>query len=56
MQAGVHKASVLCPHLLILVLRYITEEFKTDCPQELLYAGDLVLLADFMKELRNSKY
>ncbi len=50
-QVGVHQGSVLSPLLFIIVLQAITEEFKTGCPWELLYADDLVLIAETDKEL-----
>ncbi|MCP3657197.1 MAG: hypothetical protein GY766_20280 [Herbaspirillum sp.] len=50
-QVGVHQGSVLSPLLFIIVLQAITEEFKTGCPWELLYADDLVLIAETHKEL-----
>ncbi|WP_347046853.1 RNA-directed DNA polymerase, partial [Escherichia coli] len=37
-KVGVHQGSVLSPLLFIIVLQAITEEFKTGCPWELLYA------------------
>ncbi|CAI9715052.1 Hypothetical predicted protein [Octopus vulgaris] len=43
-EVGVHQGSVLSPLLFIIVLQAITEEFKTGCPWELLYADDLALI------------
>ena len=51
MQAGVHQGSVLSPLLSIIVLEALSREFRTSCPRELLYADDLVLIADTMDEL-----
>ena len=50
-QAGVHQGSVLSPLLSIIVLEALSREFRTSCPWELLYADDLVLIADTMDEL-----
>ncbi|XP_057298413.1 uncharacterized protein LOC130629284 [Hydractinia symbiolongicarpus] len=48
---GVHQGSVLSPLLFILVLEALSMEFRTGCPWELLYADDLVLIAESMEEL-----
>ena len=50
-QVGVHQGSVLSPLLFIIVLQAITEEFKTGCPWELLYADDLVLISESLEDL-----
>ena len=50
-QVGVHQGSVLSPLLFIIVLEALSGEFRTSCPWELLYADDLVLIADTMDEL-----
>uniref|UniRef100_A0A0L8I963 Reverse transcriptase domain-containing protein n=1 Tax=Octopus bimaculoides TaxID=37653 RepID=A0A0L8I963_OCTBM len=34
-----------------VILQAITEEFKTGCPWELLYADDLALIAESLSEL-----
>jgi hypothetical protein len=46
---GVHQGSVLSPLLFILVLEALSREFRTGTPWELLYADDLVLIADTME-------
>ena len=51
MQVGVHQGSVLSPLLFIIVLEALSQEFCTSCPWELLYADDLVRLADTMDKL-----
>lgn len=50
-QFGVHQRSVLSPLLFIIVLEALSQEFRTDCPWEFLYADDLVLLAYAIDEL-----
>ena len=41
-KVGVHQGSVLSPLLFITVLEALSQEFRTGCPCELLYADDLV--------------
>ena len=43
---GVHQGSVLSPLLFILVLEALSREFRTGVPWELLYADDLVIVAE----------
>ena len=50
-RVGVHQGSVLSPLLFIIVLEALSREFRDGLPMELLYADDLVLLADTMEEL-----
>ena len=45
-QAGVHQGSVLSLLLFIIVMEALSRHFQTDCPQELLYADDLVIIAE----------
>ena len=47
---GVHQGSVLSPLLFILVLEALSREFRTGVPWELLYADDLVIIADSLEE------
>ena len=47
---GVHQGSVLSPLLFILVLEALSQEFRTGVPWELLYADDLVVIADTLEE------
>src|SRR5664279_3193076 len=49
-RVGVHQGSVLSPLLFIIVLKALSREFREGLPMELLYADDLVLLADSMEE------
>ena len=50
-KVGVHQGSVLSPLLFIIVLEALSREFRTGCPWELLYADDLVIIAESMEEL-----
>ena len=50
MQVGVHQGSVLSPLLFILVLEALSREFRTGVPWELLYADDLIIIAETKDE------
>ena len=50
MGVGVHQGSVLSPLLFILVLEALSREFRTGVPWELLYADDLVVIAESLEE------
>ena len=50
MRVGVHQGSVLSPLLFIIVLEALSREFRAGDPWEDLYADDLVIIADSMKE------
>jgi hypothetical protein len=58
-KVGVHQGSVLSPILFIIVLEALSKAFRTGLPWELLYADDLVLVADtkehLMEKLRRWK-
>ena len=51
-KVGVHQGSVLSPLLFIIVLEALSSEFKTGTPWELLYADDLVIVAETENDLR----
>ena len=50
-KVGVHQGSALSPLLFIIVFEALSREFRSACPRELLYANDLVLIAESMGEL-----
>ena len=54
-----HQGSVLSPLLFIIVLEALSREFREGLPMELLYADDLVLVAEteelLMEKLRKWK-
>ena len=45
-KVGVHQGSVLSPLLFNIVLEALSREFHVGCPWEMLYADDLVILAE----------
>jgi hypothetical protein len=45
-RVGVHQGSVLSPLLFIIVLEALSRRFREGLPMELLYADDLVLMAE----------
>ena len=51
-KVGVHQGSLLSPLLPIIVLEVLPREFCTGTPWELLYADDLVIIAETEDELR----
>src|SRR6266516_3612963 len=50
-KVGIHQGSVLSPILFNIVMPAIADNFKQELPSELLYADDLVLLAESRIEL-----
>ena len=51
MKVGVSQGSVFNPILFIMVLEAISQEFRGGSPWKLLYADDLVLIADSVEEV-----
>ena len=51
-KVGVHQGSVLSPLLFVAVMEVVTWGVKEGLPWELLYADDLVLIAQSAEELR----
>ena len=51
-KVGVHQGSVLSPLLFVAVMEVVTRRVKEGLPWELLYADDLVLMAQSKEELR----
>ena len=52
-KVGVHQGSVMSPLLFIIVLEALSKRFRRGLPFELLYADDLVLVAESESELLN---
>ena len=50
-QVGVHQGSVLSPLLFIIVIEALSRGFTVGCPFELLYADDLIIIAESKEEL-----
>jgi hypothetical protein len=50
-KVGVHQGSVLSPLLFIIVMEALSQHFRGGLPMELLYADDLVLMAESEVEL-----
>jgi len=51
-EVGVHQGSVLSPFLFAIVMDVLCEDVREGLLFEILYADDLVLMADSMEELR----
>jgi len=49
-KVGLHQGSALSPFLFLVVLDTISKEFRTGLPRELLFADDLVLIAESEEE------
>ena len=49
-KVGVHQGSVLSPLLFIIVLEALSCEFRCGVPREVLYADDLVIIAELIEE------
>ena len=53
-KVGVHQAYVLSLLLLAMVVDEVTENARKDGMQQILYAGDLVLMEETLEELREN--
>ena len=51
-KVGVHQGSVLSPLLFVVVTEMPMQDVREDLPWELLYADDLVLMAESIEELK----
>ena len=51
-EVGVHQGSVLSPLLFIMVLEALSSECRSGFPWEMLYADDLVIIAESSEELK----
>ena len=51
-KVGVHQGAVLRPVLFIIVMEALSREFRVGCPWELLYADNLVLMAETLEDLK----
>ena len=49
-KVGVHQGSVLSPLLFIIVLEALSQEFCSGVSWEILYADDLVIIAESLEE------
>jgi len=48
-----HQGSVLSPLLFVIVMEMISRELRAGLPLELLYADDLILMAESEESLRD---
>ena len=51
MEVGVHQGSALSPLSFIMVIHVLTEDVRAGSPMELLFADDLVLCGESLKEV-----
>jgi len=51
-KVGLHQGSVLNPLLFVIVMEMISRELQAGLPLELLYADDLILMAESEESLR----
>ena len=52
-QVGVHQGSVLLPLLVAIVVDVITENARRGVVNKLLYANDLVIMSEGLKDLKD---
>ena len=50
-KVGVHQGLVLSPLLFVVVMETLSLEFRESLPMELLYADDLILMAESREKL-----
>jgi len=50
-KVGMHQGSALSPLLFVIVMEAISRAFRVALPWELLYAGDLVMIAETEEDL-----
>ena len=53
-KVGLHQGSVLSPLLFVIVMEMISSELQAGLPLELLYADDLILMAESEESLRDN--
>ena len=53
MKVGLHQGSLLSPLLFVIVMDMISRELRAGLPLELLYADDLILMAESEESLRD---
>ena len=51
-KTDVHQGSVPSPLPVIIVMEALSREFRVGCHRELLYADNLVLMAEILKDLK----
>ena len=51
MKVCVHQGSILSPLLFIIVLEALSREFRSGVPWEDLYADDLVIIAECLRNV-----
>lgn len=52
-KVGVHQGSTLSPLLFNIVMNYVTKDLQKPAPWTLLYADDIVLIAETMQEVQS---
>jgi len=52
-KVGLHQGSVLSPLLFVIVMEMISRELRAGLPLELLYADNLILMAESEESLRD---
>jgi len=53
-KVGLHQGSVLSPLLFVIVMEMISRQLRAGLPLELLYADDLILMAEIEESLRDN--